>query len=426
MVMKSKAIITAICVLCAILVAGFEPVALADHVSSPPFLMQEGEGCLSCHEGIEDIIDPSSGMMGMIMAQGGCTSCHGGDPTVRGDVSAPAFADAAHGPEGEFFPDPASPWVADKTCGKCHTGYNYALSLSLMNTEAGKIQGNLWAWGVQGDNTVRYGNYTVDDSDGSLPMFGSDTYKAYMESVIVDFPDQFPVHLDMLLNPGVDDITEDPSLASFTYLRNQCQRCHVGVPGRDRRGDYRGMGCGSCHIPYSNEGFYEGGDPTIPKDEAGHMLLHVLQGTQESRLGIPVETCTSCHNRGKRIGVSYEGIMEFPYGTPFSETGEKEPKLHTKYYIFVKEDLHHESESREGNPEGGLLCQDCHTSIEMHGDGNIPGTTLGQVEIECFDCHGLPDYYPWDLALGVGEELFSENVPGDPRAPRPTGIWHHL
>jgi len=32
----------------------------------------------------------------------------------------------------------------------------------------------------------------------------------------------------------------------------------------------RGMGCAACHIPYSNEGFYEGTDPAIPKDKKGH------------------------------------------------------------------------------------------------------------------------------------------------------------
>jgi cytochrome c553 len=41
----------------------------------------------------------------------------------------------------------------------------------------------------------------------------------------------------------------------------------------------------------------------------------------------------------------------------------------------------------------------------MHADGNIPGTTLAQVEIECSDCHGAPNQYPWDLPLGFGEEF---------------------
>jgi len=405
--MKKKTIAIALAVAGVLLMSGAALAAPGPAASSIAPAQADREGCVSCHEGIENIRDPESAMMKQIMAMGECTACHGGDPAVTGAIDDAAAAASAHGPEGEFYPDPGSPWIADKTCGVCHTDYNKALKLSLMNTEAGKIQGNLWAWGAQGEQTVVYGNYTTDDEDGATPIFGSDTYKAYMESVVAAYPDQFPSHLEMLPEPTVDEIVENPALAAFTYQRNQCQRCHVSVPGRQKRGDYRGMGCSSCHIPYSNDGFYEGGDPTIPKTEAGHLLVHEMQGTREARNGIPVETCNSCHNRGKRIGVSYEGIMEFPYGTPFDETGNIQPKLHTKKYLYIKDDLHHSPDSREGNPEGGMLCQDCHTSIEMHGDGNIPGTTLAQVEIECTDCHGTPDQFPWELPIGYGEETFT-------------------
>ena len=40
----------------------------------------------------------------------------------------------------------------------------------------------------------------------------------------------------------------------------------------------------------------------------------------------------------------------------------------------------------------------------MHGDGNLPGTTLAQVEIECEDCHGTVTKAPWELPLGYGKE----------------------
>ncbi len=391
------------------LLVGMATAASKGDESLAPAAQSAQEGCLTCHEGIEDIMPAGNPMMVAIQASGECTTCHGGDPTVTDDP------EAAHGPEGSFYPDPGSPWVVDKTCGKCHAGYGESLRKSLMNTEAGKIQGNLWAWGVQGDHVVRYGNYTIEDEDGSTPVFGSETYKAYMEDLVARFPDQFPSRLERLPSPTVEEIAQDPSLAGFTYLRNQCQRCHVGVPGRQRRGDYRGMGCSACHIPYSNDGFYEGGDPTIPKDEPGRLLRHTIQSTREISGGIPVETCNSCHNRGKRIGVSYAGIMEFPYGTPFDEAGNQQPRLHTKKYLYIKEDLHHSQESRPENPEGGMLCQDCHTSIEMHGDGNIFGTTLARVEIECADCHGTPDAYPWELPLGYGEESFLETLPEEPR-----------
>ncbi len=395
------------------------PVWATDGQTQPA---QQGEGCLTCHEGIEDIRPQDSRMMQQIKAMGECTACHGGDPTVRAeDPNDEEAKKAAHNPEKGFYPDPGNIWIADQTCGKCHPGYVDALKKSLMNTEAGKIHGTLWAFGAFGGkygldpekiHKVRYGNYDIEDEDGPTPIFGTDAYKAYMEALIKAFPDQFPQKLEALPLPSVEEIVENPEWAAFTYLRSDCQRCHVGVPPRAKRGDWRGTGCSACHMPYSNEGFYEGNDPTIPKDQPGHVLVHSIQATRESPVkvgdktytGIPVETCNSCHNRGKRIGVSYEGIMEFPYGTPFGPggAGDKQPKLHTKVYLFIQDDVHHAG--KDGKPGGGMLCQDCHTSIDMHGDGNIFGTTLAQVEIECADCHGTPDAYPWELPLGFQEE----------------------
>ena len=384
----------------------------------PAPVQQEGEseGCLSCHDGIESIRPDDSAMMKDIKSKGECTVCHGGDPAITDDIEAAHTGSPASVPFSGFIPDPGSMTVANQTCGQCHEDYAHTLERSLMNTEAGKIQGNLWSWGVAEDQAVRYGNYHVEDSK---LVFGSFAYKEYMRKLAAAYPDQFPDSLEMLPNPSVEEIVADPKLAAFTYQRQQCQRCHVGVKGRSARGDYRGMGCSSCHIPYSVEGLYEGDDPTIPKDEPGHMLVHEIQGSREARNGIPTETCVACHNRGKRIGTSYQGIMEFPYGTPYFEDGTKQDgdrRLHTKRYLYIKEDLHHERQSRPENPEGGLLCQDCHTTIEMHGDGTIPGTTLAQVEIECADCHGTPSSYPWELPLGYGEEFAGlEDMPTEPR-----------
>ena len=87
----------------------------------------------------------------------------------------------------------------------------------------------------------------------------------------------------------LEEIEKNPKLAGFTYQRQQCQRCHVGVKGREKRGDYRGMGCSACHIPYSNEGFYEGGDPTINKEERGHLLVHRIQGNRKAKVEVEVK-----------------------------------------------------------------------------------------------------------------------------------------
>jgi len=379
-------------------------------------------GCLSCHTGIERFTDGP--MMDAIESAGdefgdpaGCITCHGGNPKETKDkakahTGAPAGLTKAGGP-ALFYPDPGAITIADKTCGQCHEGYPERLQKSLMNTEAGKLQGNMWSWGLQKDMKTVYGNYDLVDKDGNVPSVGTDAYKEYMVAYSTSHPDQMPSSIKQIPEVDVNAISDHPNQAGITYSRQQCQRCHVGVQGREKRGDFRGNGCSACHVPYSNDGFYEGGDPTIDKTQAGRPLIHRMQAGRKSVVkhngisytGIPTETCTTCHNRGKRVGMSYQGVMEFPYGSPVNAEGKKQPKLHTKKYTFIADDLHHQQDSRPGNPKGGLLCQDCHTSIDMHGDGNIPGTTLAQVEIECEDCHGTPKKFPWELPLGTGEEF---------------------
>ena len=123
--------------------------------------------------------------------------------------------------------------------------------------------------------------------------------------------------------------------------------------------------------------------------------------------GIPVETCTTCHDRGKRIGVSFQGLMETPYESPYTADGAGQPALHTKHYIAMHQDIHYQK---------GMTCQDCHTSIDVHSDGFLAAANLAAVQIECTDCHGTPDAFPWELPLGFMDE-FAET----PAAARPRG-----
>jgi len=396
----------------------------------------QGSGCLACHQGIEQFSDGAMHVSITALGQAygdpqGCVICHGGNPKA-GDKGAahsgsPDALTKAGGPH-TFYPDPGAVWIADKSCGQCHQGYAERLTKSLMNTEAGKIQGNLWSWGVQEGRKVVWGNYDLKDEDGPTPTIGTAAYKEYMTAYVAAHPDQMPSEMKQIPEVDPNEISKHPNLAGITYSRQQCQRCHVGVTGREKRGDYRGSGCSSCHVPYSNEGRYEGKDPTISKEQPGKLLVHRMQASRKHKVkvgdveytGIPSETCNSCHNRGKRIGVSYQGIMEFPYGSPYDAKGGKQPALHTKNYVFIKDDLHHQVQSRPENPEGGMLCQDCHTTVDMHGDGNLPGTTLAQVEIECEDCHGTVKKAPWDLPLGYGEEH------GKPVSDTPRGLGDAL
>ncbi len=376
-------------------------------------------GCRApgCHEHLSEIRPPESEMMQGIREIGitlgdpeGCIVCHGGDPSAETLSEAHRGAPrklAEQGGLSRFVADPGSPWVNAKTCGLCHADLVQAQWRSLMMTEAGKIQGTAWAFGGLTGYRSRWGNYAVSNPPNPEQRRGTSAYRRIMAAKAQANPDVFPARLEALPDApnakALGDIRRRPSLAAFTYLRSECQRCHLGVKGRHKRGDWRGMGCSACHIPYSNEGYYEGPDGSISHDAPGHMLVHSMQSGRSSPVqvgkvrysGMPVETCTTCHNRGKRIGVSFEGLMESAFASPYAPGGRGQVRLHTKTYISMPSDVH---------ARKGMTCQDCHTTNDVHGDGFLAGANLGSVEIECTDCHGTPRAYPWELPLGFGDE----------------------
>ncbi|NOY90803.1 MAG: cytochrome c3 family protein [Deltaproteobacteria bacterium] len=384
-----------------------------------------GRGCTAaaCHAGLEPIRDLESEMMRRLRERGadagdadGCVTCHGGDPAATvvelAHAGAPASLTARGGPD-DFFPDPGSPWVNNRSCGQCHEDLVNVQWQSLMMTEAGKVQGTAWSFG--GLEGMEHGWANYDVARAELARLGTPTYRAIMDRRRALLPGVYPDRQTALpAAPTAAEAEAHPERAAFTYLRDQCQRCHLGVRGRQRRGDYRGMGCSGCHIPYGNEGLYEGGDRVIPRGEPGHLLVHRIQATRDASVevngqrytGIPIETCTTCHNRGKRIGVSYQGLMESAYDSPFVAGGGGQVGLHSKHYIQLSSDVHYQR---------GMLCQDCHTSLDVHGDGTLRGTTLAAVEIECTDCHGTPEAFPWELPLEYGDELHLGPQAGSPR-----------
>lgn len=375
-------------------------------------------GCMACHAEIEPIREVGSEMLTQIMQRGaaagdpaGCIVCHNGDPSQREDKA------LAHGGD-DFYADPGSPWVNSETCGQCHSEQVGTQWQSLMMTEAGKIQGTCWSFGALTGYEHKYANYAVKNPDDPEERLGTPTYRRYMQrlkklepNVFVDAHEPLP---DAVGSDELDKLAENPELAAYTYIRQECNRCHHAVKGRSRRGDFRGMGCSSCHVPYSNEGLYEGRDVSIPTDEPSHPLTHQIQGTRGATVtihevsyhGLPAETCTTCHNRGKRIGVSFQGLMESPYASPYTDDGEDQPSLHTKHYIAMDQDIHYQK---------GMKCQDCHTSIDVHGDGFLAPTNLAAVQIECSDCHGTPDAYPWELPIGYMDEFEASPADGRPR-----------
>jgi len=389
-------------------------------------LFASTNSCTDCHKGIEDIRSKDSGMMKAILVKADeagfkgndCIVCHGGNPSAKKKEKAHAgtveFFKTHEGPK-EYYPAPGSSWINKNTCGMCHKEQVFAQMNSLMMTEQGKIQGAMWSFGGKEGYQHTAGNYDTKNPHDKSKRLGTEIYRKYMEKLATMEPQGFPEKMHELpAAPTVEEIHKDPSLAVYTYLRQECLRCHTGSKGRFKRGDYRGIGCSSCHVPYSNEGFYEGNDEKTSKKERGHMLVHSIQSSRKVKVkvhdvnysGVPVETCSTCHNRGKRIGVSYQGLMETEYQSTFDAEGHGQPKLHTKRYLHMQEDVHYQK---------GMLCQDCHTSNDLHGDGFLGGANAAAVEIECQDCHGTTKKYPWELPIGYSDEFEEKAKTGAPR-----------
>lgn len=382
----------------------------------------DGKYCLTCHKGIEPTRPLNSKMMKQILAKGdslgdpnGCVVCHGGNPheTVN--------KDKAHrgAPKGSllkgFTPVPGALQVNENTCGICHTDHTYNVHRSLMNTDAGKMKAITWSFGIDTENKDHtYGDHDMDDPDGATPRFGTEIYKEYMREMAAQFPGQYPTELQQIPEVDLKRLESMPEQAAFSYLRN-CNACHLSNKGMQDRGHFRGMGCAACHNLYSNEGYYEGGDSSIVKDQPGHLMVHSMQGSRKSATiingkrvsGVQVSTCAACHAAGRRIGHAYQGLMALGHSDhrgPFDKDGKPQETNAGYVFKYMRNDAHHRI-MKDGKMVTGLLCQDCHTTNAMHGNGNIGSTTLATIEIECADCHGTPTHYPWELPIGYGDEF---------------------
>ena len=365
-------------------------------------------GCLSCHTGIMSFAEGE--MMHQIQALGkkygdpdGCVICHGGTPSaVLGEEAhrnTPAALRKAGGPQ-RFYPNPGNLFVAEYTCGQCHDGYTQNLQKSLIGTRTEYVHRNLCIAALEKSGTTerptakKFGQFARRDEDGLIPVMGSRTYKEFMTSLTSN---------SELFAERIYAMPEFEKSKPSGIEESQCTTCHGDQQSQKVLEDEHGSGCSACHVPYKNGGVYLGRDPTIDKSRPGKLLVHRLQGTATTRVtlpaqleddrvknetysGIPVDNCFTCH-----YDVREETLN--PIGTVMT---------------------HYGSRHRDGIG-GELLCQDCHTTSDMHGDGNIALTSHAQMEVTCQDCHGTVEQAPWDLPLGYGGPAGNNSSLGKPR-----------
>src|SRR5439155_978891 len=188
----------------------------------------------------------------------------------------------------------------------------------------------------------------------------------------------------------------------FDLLRKECTSCHLWTQPKALKGNMRATGCAACHMPYAEDGRYQGGDVAVSRAKQGRPMRHVL--TRQ----VPITQCATCHNGGSRAAMNFRGMMEAP------------PE--GKQTFVYDQDLLHGHAYSEQTPDvhftKGMVCIDCHTEREVHGDGQIYAKRHYEIELRCETCHGTPE----KLGTGVtaqGRKLRNLFLPS---GPNPTGL----
>jgi hypothetical protein len=319
------------------------------------------ERCMTCHEGIEDL--SASHPNGVF----GCVICHGGnatDLTVWG---------AHRGLRGGR--NPATLELAATSCGSsatavgaCHTDRSHPLlnradnvPKALMATNAGIIGILRFQWGIEDTSVSKFGIKPVTDGKTSLQQIP---------------PERGP--------------QGDFHLAN-SHFRKFCGSCHLWS-ARQAEETSRLAGCPACHATCEQDGKYRGRDPTINRDEPGHVAFHTITNR------IPDDRCRACHNRSARVGLNYHGEMESDqYGTPFVMGGLNERTVGDgRFVLRLVPDIHHEK---------GMGCIDCHTGQDTMGDGVLHRYMKDQIEIRCEDCHGTHASPPRTMKVDRNDPL---------------------
>jgi hypothetical protein len=358
----------------------------------------EGDACLSCHVGIENVHFEA-------VPYGDCTRCHGGDgkaltqeeahvavpenwAQVRGDGLPPA----PHGYIKDMPPDmldqlsadyirfinPGDMRAAEAACGECHEGYVERLKNSIMTTNAGHYMPTRFYVGLQ-DRDAIYGSHPAMD-------LGYTGAAGTVEQLVTLLPPT-----EETVQAAIDMADTDPQpleqVAYEHYLAKNCNTCHAaGYPKNNSRATYRSTGCSSCHVIYGKDGVYEGNDEAISK------TVPVYPKAHEITSAIPAEQCATCHYQGGRIGLLFRGIREggFLDIPENAELWNESVYTHTPGYYILDEDTTNNVDETPPDLhfEAGMHCVDCHVGSDVHGDGRIYSTSKGQVDLRCEDCHG--------------------------------------
>ncbi len=292
-----------------------------------PVVMGRPEGCLICHRAV-------TGLGNAHRPEAvGCAACHGGDVFTIDKDRAHAGMDVIAGNLA----------TATRRCGQsvCHEPIVPRVQGSVMATMSGIVSVDRIVFGENGGTT------------------GS----------------------------GASHVQSIGQSAADTHLRQLCASCHLGTaktalgPNDESA---RGGGCTACHLAYSPAAL----------DALRRYQAQKARGAADApvvhpalSLDIGNTQCFGCHSRSGRISTNFEGWHEL--NEPPTEAAGRSTVAPSRFRR-LEDDRVFERVMPDVHQQRGLDCIDCHTAIEVMGDGIAHGRKSDQVRVTCEDCHARP------------------------------------
>ena len=419
------------------------------------------------------------------------------------------------------FVNPGDLRVAAKTCGLCHGEIVNNVGHSMMNHGAMLWGAAAYNNGALGDHPTGIGakNYFVGQaySANGVGLILNAPFKPTFEETMKHgwLPLMVPIPRFNLSMPGnlfrifekggepqlqlgVPTLDEPPgkpgrrlserglgtlNRTDPVVLGAQKTRLHDPMLGffgsNDRAGDYRSSGCTACHVVYANDrsptnsgwwakygnqGLSFSSDPTIPKNERGHPVKHLMTRA------IPSVQCMNCHMHQGNLFVNpylgytwwdqeTEGHLMYPkeqhdpkddelvratrknpeaasarglWGDLdfLEKVSELNPLMKQTQFadyhghgwvfraVFKRDkkgnlldvddnklkpgDFKHGVHLNDIHLAKGMQCGDCHFDIDVHGNGLLYGEPRAATVITCIDCHGTINQRPSLQTTGAG------------------------
>lgn len=290
-----------------------------------------------------------------------CLTCHNGIEPISASHPTEEFGCiSCHGGDGlaldsdaahtDMVRNPAALDVAQQYCGECHSAQVYLVQHSIMTTYSGAISLVRRAFGLQPDGTAQYAVHEVGDLQAFLPTS-----------------------------------TDPQAVQDFA---TNCLTCHIDAEPQQADYYHRSTGCSSCHVLYNEEGLYQGGDPAIPKDVAGYPQQHTFT------TAIPYTQCNHCHNRGNYDlrTMTFVPRPDIPPDEPLSGDLKRVHDYYQPIGSFTR-------------CEWELDCIDCHTSLEIMGDGVLHNNRSEAQYTQCLTCHGTLTSAPLEQIVQFENEV---------------------